>query len=91
MEFDGMDTLLHSFGLEVINNMPTKVTSHSSTLIDYVISNRTNKMIWCATLSSNLSDHYALNVELNFGGFQSSEPTFTTKCFYNTNSMNEFP
>lgn len=55
-----LSSLLNSFNLTVYVGSPTRVTSHSATLIDYLCGNFVTKDVECHTVNAGLSDHEAV-------------------------------
>lgn len=61
------NNILDSFGLRQVVNFPTRITSHSLTLLDLVLVSENRGVCKCGSISlENISDHELVYVHLNF-------------------------
>lgn len=89
--------LLNEFNLTQHVDSPTRVTSSTSTLIDYVLSNMEPEAIQVEVLGTGLSDHYAQLISLPFKHVTTKRQTlnnysdcynlFNDSCQANLNSL----
>ena len=63
-----IDTM-SKFGFFQLVARPTRVTSHSRTLIDHVYSNNVQQTLSCNVLTVDISDHFAVLTTISLGDF----------------------
>lgn len=81
--------LVDSYNLNIVNNVPTRVTNTSATLIDHIITNNHSTDIDVVTLATNLSDHHytilSLSLDHDFLNTVNSKKTVFTRNFNKEN------
>lgn len=60
--------LLRSFGLDMFVEDPTRITSHSATILDYLCCNLPRERVECQVISAGLSDHEAIYCSVKIEG-----------------------
>jgi len=75
-----LDTM-SKYGFFQLVARPTRITSHSATLIDHVYSNNVHHTLSCNVLTTDISDHLATLTTISIGDF----------CFNDHNSRSKTP
>lgn len=60
-----LERILDTFGLKVVNDLPTRVCPQSATLIDLLISDLPLYWLSHRVISTEMSDHHALEIKLS--------------------------
>jgi exonuclease III len=81
--------ILSTYNLKILNDQPTRVTSHSSTLIDHVISSRYLDPEW-ETRNVTFSDHMATTLWLNVQGLHNNSSLLPKACLKRSFSLQNY-
>ena len=79
-------TLLSSYNFAQIITQPTRITDHSNTIIDHLLTNITDYYIESGTIQSDITDHFPIFGIVN--NFEHVFKTDTSFFKYNFNSYN---
>lgn len=74
-----LSDFLTSFNLSLLNQQPTRMTSHSATCIDYAATNAVNEDVRCNVLTTVISDHYGLSISLPPNRIHTNIKSFSRK------------
>lgn len=81
---------LFSFSYYPLISKPTRITSHTATLIDHIFTNSLDCSIISGLIPFDISDHFGIFSLTNFNFKTTNKPKFTLKRIFNDKNIKDF-